>query len=431
MLRKYCRLNIGLLLCFVALLAGLSLTGESAVAQGPGAAPVVVAPVVEQPVSATQILVGTIMPLRTSVVGSAVAGRLHEFYVNEGDAVKAGQPLAQVLTGTIEIDLARARAEADLRRAELAEMENGTRPEEIAQFAARMQSAKATMDYLTSRFRRNESLYQRSQSVTEDELDRSRSAMIEAQQAFEDAKAAHALAVEGPREEKVEQARAQLRVQEEAVRFIEDRLKKYTIRAPFDGYIVSEGTEQGQWIKEAEVVAEVAELSQVEAKFFVPEEYISRVKLGLEIKLTLDAYPGEDFKGTISRIIPQADTRSRTFPVKVVIDNTITEGVPKLKSGMLARVHVGVGQQQKALIVPKDALVLGGPQPMVQVVDFQGASKEGAARAVPVNTGLAHGTWIQVSGDLKVGQQVVIKGNERLRPGQIVKVVETISAPSK
>lgn len=403
---------------------------QAALAQAPPAAPVVVSPVTEQAVSATHTLVGTMMPLRTSVVGSAVDGRLVEFLVNEGDAVKAGQPLAQVLTNTIEIDLARAKAEEDLRRSELEEMEAGSRPEEIAMFAARMQSAQARFEYLTARHRRNEALFQKSQAITEDEMERSNSALIEAQEALADAKAAHALAVAGPRKEKIEQARAQLRIQEAAVQFIEDRIKKYTVRAPFDGYVTSERTEQGQWIKEAEAVAEVAELDQVEAKFFVPEEYIAKVKLGMTVKMTVDSYPGQDFEGTVSRIVPQADVRSRTFPVKVLIQNTMDEGVPLLKAGMLARVHVAVGKQQSALIVPKDALVLGGPQPVLQVVDYAKAgSKEGTVRGVPVQVGLAHGTWIQVTGDIKVGQDVVIKGNERLRPNQGVKVVETVPHP--
>jgi RND family efflux transporter MFP subunit len=403
---------------------------HAALAQAPPAAPVVVSPITEQTVSSTQTLVGTVMPLRTSTVGSAVDGRLIEFLVNEGDAVKEGQPLAQVLTGTIEIDLARAKAEEDLRRSELEEMENGSRPEEIAMFSARMQSAHATLEYLAARHRRNEALYQRSQAITEDELERSKAALIEAQQAYADAKAAHALAVEGPRKEKIAQARAQLRIQEEAVHFIEDRIKKYTIRAPFDGYVITEGTEQGQWIKEAEVVAEVAELGQVEAKFYVPEEYISRVKLGMTVKMTVDSYPGQDFEGTVSRIVPQADVRSRTFPVKVLIQNTIEAGVPMLKSGMLARVQVAVGKQQSALIVPKDSLVLGGTQPVLQVVDYsQPGAKEGTVRAVPVQVGLAHGTWIQVTGEVKAGQDVVIKGNERLRPNQGVKVVQTVPPP--
>ena len=299
-------------------------------------------------------------------------------------------------------------------------------------FAARMQSAQAKMEYLAARHRRNEALFQRSQSITEDELDRSRSALIEAQEAFADAKAAHALAVQGPRKEKIEQSRAQVRIQEEAVNFIEDRIKKYTVRAPFDGYVTAEGTEQGQWIKEAEMVAEVAELAQVEAKFFVPEEYIAKVSLGMTVKLTVDSYPGQDFEGTVTRIVPQADVRSRTFPVKVRIENSIQDGLPTLKSGMLARVHVAVGRQQSALIVPKDALVLGGPQPSLQVVDYSAAgAKEGTVRAVPVQVGLAHGAWIQVVGEIRAGQDVVIKGNERLRPNQQVKVVESVPAPTK
>jgi HlyD family secretion protein len=105
--------------------------------------------------------------------------------------------------------------------------------------------------------------------------------------------------------------------------------------------------------------------------------------------------------------------------------------VPLLKAGMYARVLLPTGAKQLTTLVPKDALVLGGPQPMVYIV--AGAATDGTAGKavpVPVQIGIADGRMIQVTGDVKAGQLVVVQGNERLRPGQDVAIQRTIPAPT-
>jgi hypothetical protein len=75
------------------------------------------------------------------------------------------------------------------------------------------------------------------------------------------------------------------------------------------------------------------------------------------------------------------------------------------------------------MLVAKDALVLGGPQPVVFAVDLAGPdAKQGKARSVVVQLGVAEGNMIQVRGDLQPDQLVVVQGNERLRPGQDVQI---------
>ena len=101
--------------------------------------PVNVSPVVEQSVAAGHTFVGTVMPLRKSTVGSPIDGRVMDFFVNEGEAVRAGQPVAQLRTKTLELELAAARAELKFRQEELRELENGC-PEEIEQAEARLKS---------------------------------------------------------------------------------------------------------------------------------------------------------------------------------------------------------------------------------------------------------------------------------------------------
>jgi RND family efflux transporter MFP subunit len=409
----------------VAMVAGTS------IAQGPPAAPVAVSPIVEREVTSGQTFVGTVMPLRKAIVGSAVDGRVIEFPLNEGDRVKHGQRLAQLLPDTVQLDLAAAQAELELRKHQLAELENGTRPEEIQQAKARMTAAQARVQFANARRVRAENLYRQGQAMSEEQRDEMIALAIEAEQAHIEAQAAYQLAVQGPRKEQIAQARAQVAVQQAAVNRLKDQLEKHTIVAPFDGYVTAEHTELGQWAKQGDPVAEVAALDEVEVIAHVVEQYAPHVRVGMEVSVQVPAIGVSPFSGVVNAIVPQADVQARTFPVKVRVKNQLTDDGPQLKSGMYARVMLPTGTRQTAMLVPKDALVLGGPQPMLYVVDASGGdSKLGKVRPVPVELGIADGSMIQVTGGgLQVRQLVVVQGNERLRPGQDVQIQRVLPEP--
>jgi HlyD family secretion protein len=145
------------------------------------------------------------------------------------------------------------------------------------------------------------------------------------------------------------------------------------------------------------------------------------VALGETARVEVTAMPDCVFTGAVAAIVPQADARARTFPVKVRVRNRIDERGPLLKVGMFARVTLSVGAPVKALLAPKDAIVLGGPSPMVYViVPGDGEKAPSTVKAIPVQLGVSSGELIQVIGDLKPDQSVVVEGNERLRPGQPV-----------
>jgi RND family efflux transporter MFP subunit len=177
--------------------------------------------------------------------------------------------------------------------------------------------------------------------------------------------------------------------------------------------VVTEHTEVGQWLDQGDPVVELLDLSTVEVTVPVPERYIAEVRRGEAASLSLDALPGRSFAGRVVHIIPQADTSSRTFPVKVEVANP--DG--HIKSGMFARVTLPVGKGRRALVVPKDALVSRGPVSLLFVV------ADGKARQVAVKRGQATGAWVAVEGPVEEGQFVVVRGNERLRDGMPVVVM--------
>ncbi len=378
------------------------------------------APVVEMQIQSGSTFVGTAVPIRTSIVGSEIQGKVIELLVDEGIRVKAGDPLARLKVDTFEIELAAARSALRLREAELAELKNGSRPEEIKQAKARLGSAEADMQYWSAQKERIQDLFQdkvRSQEQVNDAqrwLERAEQQVLEARANLE-------MLEIGPRIEKIQQAQAQVEIQSEQVRLLEDRIAKHTIPAPFDGIVTVKMTEVGQWIDQGDPVVEVAEIDHIEIEAAVPELDIVHVNLGDSATVSFDALPSEVFTGLVSVIVPKGDPKSRTFPVKVRIENKPFNGGVAVKESMFARVTLAVGEAHTAHLVPKDALVLGGPAPAVYVVEPDKEDPNfSSVRLAPVEIGGASGELIEIHGEIKAGDQVVVLGNERLFPGQKV-----------
>jgi len=397
-----------------------------------GPASVVVAEVVEEPVEQGEVFVGTVRPLKRSVIGSAVDGRVVEFPVNVGDRVEEGQPLAKLLTETISLEKAAAEAELELRKEELKELENGSLPEEIEQARARKEAASANKDYLAQRRNRMEKLRQ-GNAASEDVHQEAVSASLAADENFQAAKAAWELAVRGPRDEKIAQARSRVALQQAVVDRLADQLQKHTVITRFTGYVTAEHTEVGAWVSRGDPVAEVVALDTVEIEAFVLDRHVGFVELGEDVLVNVPALTDKVFTGKVSAVVPQADERTRTFPVRVQVKNEIGGGGPVIKSGMLAQVTLQTGPKQQATLIPKDALVLGGPAPMVYVVVPADPKDPKQLKVVPmpVEIGVATGDRLQVrpsaaarGAALKPGDQVVVLGNERLRPEQPVIVTE-------
>ncbi len=413
---------------FMRIAAALMAACQSqATAQERPPSPVAVTAVIERKIAAGQTIVGTVEPLRRSIVGTAVAGRVIEFPVNEGDKVKKDQPLAQLRLDALQIQRAAAVGDLEFRKQELAEMINGSRPEEIEQAKAKAQGAKALMDYRQYRLKRFRELMERKATST-DELQDAASASDQALALYLEAHKAYELVLAGPRQEKVRQAEAQVEVSDEEVNRIDDLIRKHTIVSPFDGYVVAEHTEVGQWISQADPVVEIVEVDQVEIAISLLEDYVANLRIDQEVRVEIGAIKQRTFAGKVALIVPQADVKSRSFPVKIRVENQFVDGLPMIKPGMLARVTLPVGAPASALMVPKDALVLGGPSPVVYAV-VPGKDKNGPStvRLVPVQLGVVDEDLIQVKGELQPGEQVVHQGNERLFPGQPVAILP--SAP--
>jgi RND family efflux transporter MFP subunit len=377
----------------------------------------VAAAAIEREVRAGAAFVGSVKPLRRSVVGSAVDGRVDQFPVNEGEFIEAGKPLAKLKTETFEIQLAAAQAELKLRTIERDELKK-LRPDEINEAKARMDGARTLRDFTKRQLDRVQALYDAG-TVTIEQWQESHSAAERAAQSYLEAAAAHAV-VSGS--EKVAKADARVLAQEEEIRRLNDIIKKHTVVAPYSGYVVTEHVELGQWVSSSDPIVEMVDIESVEVDVMVPQDYIGKVKINDAAGVQIEGLAGPPLTGTVQRIVPHGDARARTFPVKVRLANS----EQLLKSGMLTSVTLPVGSPSKAILVPKDALVLGGRRFEVFVVDGDATKGQAKVRAAGVQLGVSDGDWVEVrcQPPLKAGQLVIIQGNERLVDGAAVQVVE-------
>ena len=385
--------------------------GQGKPAESPPAS-VVLEQVLRETVAPKQEFVGTARPSRRTIVGTAVDGRVEIYDIDAGQRVEQRDLLAGLKQGTIQIEIDGAVAEADLRQAELSELENGARPEEIARAEAQLAAAKALESYTASKQQRTRELASTGGAISSQELELAISDYQNALQRRIEAEQSLNLLREGPRAEQIAQANARLKAQQERVRLLEDRKTKYKIIAPFGGYIVREYTEAGAWVKQGDPIAEIVDLDTVEVEVQVPESSIAYLRPGMQIPVRLDAFEEEAFEGALSQVIPDANTTTRTFPVKIRVPNRVTDGLPMIRAGMLSRALLPTGAERKELTVHKDAVVFGGPSPIVYISD------NGVAKPVPVEIIVESGERTAVRGQLQEGQSVVVLGNERLRPGQ-------------
>lgn len=231
-------------------------------------------------------LTGEFVSLVHSDLVPRTGGRVGRVFVDEGQTVRRGQPLLQLETVYLKLDV--ARAEADLRRAEAAAQD-------------------------TSRdLERKKGLAQKG-SVSQATFDRSQSGADQADATCQGARTALELA--------------------------RQRLADATLTSPVDGVVAERRTDVGERLTEGTVAFVVEQTTPLKLRFRVPERYLGAAKAGLSVRVSVDAFPDKAFSGKVSLIGGSVDPQTRTFLVEAQFPNRDH----KLRPGLFARVEMDLG----------------------------------------------------------------------------------------
>lgn len=374
---------------------------------------VVLAPVTQAELQTTLYLVGTAFPLVATTISAEVSGKIESFKVDEGSFVKKNAILCQLDKTLKKIIVKREKSFLDQAKAELSKLKTGSRKEEIARAHAQVENQNAILEKLKLNKDRTENLHSKGMGTLEEK----QNAYWDYQQGLaklHEVEAIHNLAVEGTRSEDIEAAQAQVSTRQAELERVDDSLRKTGIKAPFKGVIVKKYKEVGEWIDEGEALAEIINIEKILIHTGISERDVVNVMLGQQADVSFDAYPGESYKGAVKEIIPQADTQSRTFLIKIEVDNKNH----KIYAGMFARIKLLLGKNGQALLVPKDAVLKSDSIRYLFVVN------DTVAHRVEVEIGREKGDLIEVKGKIKEGDMVVVTNNELLKDNMKVRVVK-------
>ncbi len=329
------RKRIGIGVAAVVVLAAAAWIGRAALGDGGG----------EDGLTAS----GTV-EAREADLGFQVAGRVERITVQEGDAVAAGQVLAVLDTAELSARRAAAAAQLGAARAQLSELERGSRPEEVASARAAEAAARQRAEDASRDLERARTLFEGG-AVSQEALDKAGTAAGMAQAQLDQVREQMRMVEQGPRRERVEAARAQVAQARAGVTQVEAVLSNAVIRAPFAGVVTVRHREPGETVSPGLPVVTMLDPAARWVRIYVPEDRVGRLALGEAARITSDAFPDRSYDGRVSFIASQAEftpknvqTQEERVKLVYAVKIAIT-GDPSgdLKSGVPADVELRPG----------------------------------------------------------------------------------------
>jgi HlyD family secretion protein len=275
--------------------------------------------------------------------------RIAAVLVQEGDPVRRGQVLARLDTSRLEPRVAQAEAQAAAQRQVVTRLRNGSRPEEIAQARANVQSAKADAANARRQFERLKRLFEgsRGQAVSQEDFENAKAALEVADAKLAVTQKALALAVAGPRREEVAEAEARLRGDEAQLALLRQELADAQLVAPVDAVVRTRLMEPGEMASPQRPVFSLAITDPKWVRAYVSEPDLGKVRPGMAVSVAVDSAPGQRFEGWVGFVSPVAEftpkavqteelRTSLVYEVRVFVKDAADE----LRLGMPATVYL-------------------------------------------------------------------------------------------
>jgi len=279
-------------------------------------------------------------------------GRIEELLVREGASVSKGQLLARLDPVRYEAAVRQAKAQAAAQKELLARLKAGSRPEEIKAAQAGVRAAEASLMDAKLVYERTKELAQ-TETVPRQGLDSARAAFLLARAKLDQSRQELSLAVQGPRQEDIQAAQAQLEALEALLALREQDLADTCLYAPNDGVIQNRILEPGDMASPQIPIYTLALTNPVWVRAYIPEPSLGQISEGLHAQVMTDSFPGKVYDGWIGYISPTAeftpkqietpDLRTRlVYQVRVYVCNPMNQ----LRLGMPASVTIPLNQSK-------------------------------------------------------------------------------------
>jgi multidrug efflux pump subunit AcrA (membrane-fusion protein) len=352
---------------------------------------------VQEPVSVA--VSGAVEANVTAQGAFQIAGRVARVLVDEGQAVKQGQVLAELDATDYRNGYEAAAAQADAAQAVSRKAQAGLRPQELEQ-------ARIDFDRWQDEYKRMKFLFDR-KSLAANDFDKIEAGYNAAKQRYE-------MARMGTRPEEKDSAAAESRAAKAQMREAEKHLADCQLRAPIAGFVGVRHIDVGDTVGAGMPVIGVLDLDPVKVRVSIPEAEIGKVHAGTRAAVTIPSL-GKSFEGKVDAVGVAADPASRTYTVKISVAN------PEhlLRAGMVSEVRIFGTEMVNALTVPAEAVVRDA-RGVTQVYVYEPARQRVYSRRV--EAGAPIGNEIEIRSGLTGSEQVVVAGQQNVREGSPAKI---------
>ena len=360
---------------------------------------------------------------------SKVVGRVAWIGVEKGDPVKTGQVLVRLEDAEYQAQFIQAEGNLKSLQAQLLELENGSRPEEIARARADVVQAKADLENARVNLERTRGLFKEGVAPSQD-LDNAQ-ARYDAQVARVDSLTKNYELVHiGPRREQIESMRGRVEEARGEVELRRTFLDATVIKAPVTGTILERAVEVGEFVTTNFVgergakgyVVSLADLNDLQVELDISQDDFAKLTMGQKGIVTTDAFPDRKYEGTIEEMSPEANRQKATVQVKV----KILKPDVYLRPEMNARVAFlaketpqeksrGVAAAPALIFIPSAAIRESSDKKSVFVV-FDGRATE---RVVKVGGTSSRG--VEIREGLVGDEEIVMNPAAKLKSGDRVK----------
>lgn len=348
-----------------------------------------------QPLERYLRVTGSLVADEQAEVSAEVAGRVTATPVERGSRVATGGLLVKISGAETSAQLLEAEANAGQIEARL-----GLEPGQPfdARCVPDVMNAQAALDLAEAEFARIRSLLDQ-KVVSQAEFDQRRTQVEAARQQYQVALNA------------AEQSYRSLQAARARVALAGKSVSDTSVRAPFPGLVAERAVSIGDYVTKGMRVATVVSIDPLRVELSVPEQAIARVKVGQQVRLAVDAYPGEQFSATVRFVSPSLRADQRALVIEAVADNK--DG--RLKPGLFATALIQQGAPSPALTVPETAVETVAGTSRVYAV------KDGRAEERIVTLGERLPGRVEITTGLAGGERVVAEPRGRVVDGMAVR----------